>query len=107
MSADGDSSNQSLLNSNRVSGLAIWKLKLRGQRLVRKIRLRSPNNEKFGLQRRAGIPLSSGNLVTIFSARTLLTETALVGWGGRTRTYKRRFENTPLRCRENSRQMRA
>jgi hypothetical protein len=39
-------------------------------------------------------PLSGGNYATIFSAGTWLTETALAGWGGRTRTCKCHFEKT-------------
>jgi len=71
-----------------VSGFAIWKLKFGGQRLSRKMRLRSPNKEKFGLQTLTDIPLSRGNVVTIFSAWTWPTETALAGWAGRIRTRK-------------------
>ena len=86
-----DPSNQSLPISNPVSGFAIWKLKSAGQRLTRKMRLRSPDNEKVGSQRLAASPLSGGNYATIFSAGTWLTETSLSGWGDRTRTRKCRF----------------
>jgi hypothetical protein len=88
-------------NSNRVSGLAFWKLQFRDQRLARKMPLRSPDNEKLGSQRLAASPLSDGNSATIFSAGTWLTETALPGWGERTRTCKCHFEKCPLKCRTN------
>src|SRR4051812_48462309 len=78
-------------NSNRVSGFAFWKLQFRDQRLARKMPLRSPDNEKLGSQRLTASPLSGGNYATIFSAGTWLTETALAGWGGRTRTRKCRY----------------
>jgi hypothetical protein len=64
------SSNQSLPTSNRVSSLAFWKLKFAHQRLARKMPLTSPKNEKFGFHRLAEIPLSIGNVVTIFWAWT-------------------------------------
>src|ERR1700730_12349307 len=41
--------------------------------------------------RMTSVPLSGGNYATIFSAGTWLTETALAGWGDRTRTRKCRF----------------
>src|ERR1700719_1243878 len=53
--------------------------------------LRSLDNEKFGSERLTSSPLSGGNYATVFSAGTWLTETALSGWGERTRTRKRHF----------------
>jgi hypothetical protein len=90
-----DPSNQSLPISNPDSGFAIWKLKSGGQRLTRKMRLRSPDNEKVGSQRLAAScepakwrqlrhNFLGGDMA--YRAGTWLTETALAGWSERTRT---------------------
>jgi hypothetical protein len=82
---------ESLATSNRVSEFAIWILEFREQRLARKMRHQCLNCRKFGVQRLSFIRLSRGNAVVIFSVWTWPAETALAGWGGRTRTRKCRF----------------
>ena len=91
-------SNQSLRGSNRVSGLAIWKSQFGEQSLACKMPLKSSNNQKFWLQRRAKLPLSNEHVVVIFPNRTCRTETALVGRGGRTRTSEWRNQNPANSC---------
>jgi hypothetical protein len=83
-----NSANQSLSNSNRVSGFAIWRLKFREQRLAPKVPPPWLDCRKFRPQRLASLRLSRGNVAAIFSVWAQPAETALAGWGGRTRTRK-------------------
>jgi hypothetical protein len=58
------------------------------QRLAREIGRMSPKIQKIAHQRFRNVSLTRGNVAPIFANRTSPTETGLVGWGGKTRTFE-------------------
>src|SRR5262249_25255597 len=61
-------------------------------------------NQKIAPQRLDEVSLTLGNVVNILADWARPTETALAGWGGRTRTCTCPFQKPPLKCRANFRQ---
>ena len=86
-------SNRSHRSSNEVSGIKTQIVKIRKQRLARKIRPTSPEIRKNARQRLRIVLLTRGNVAQIFGSRTCPTETGLAGWGARTRTWEWRNQN--------------
>src|SRR4051794_6900089 len=81
------------VSSNRVSGIEIGILKIRDQRLARRICRPAPNSWTFPLQRPIGLALTPGSVALFMTSRKCPTETTVGGWGARTRTWEWRNQN--------------